>query len=333
MEFTFAVLAYNQASIIVETLESIKYQITVYGDKTNFNLILTDDSSSDNTVRIVKKWADDNKNLFKNVKIIANQINLGTVKNYNTIMENINDEQFKVIAGDDVIGPNNIFEQISDGKKYIDTFPFICLKNGIVSYRKDYLYDYFYKYYFYKPTKNIKWVKLGDFLHTPSTFYSKKLYQMGNAAEYNKEFDLFEDDPTFYSIFKNVETAEVKFHKKPLILYRYTENSTSTIPNKRFLNDWRKLQKNYANDSHFLSALFYQLREKNRFEKKINFCRVFTKLKIIYRTIVINLFCKKEFINFLSLYKIEILNFKNHYDTIKNKSDYFMKEIKADASN
>ena len=45
-KFTFAILAYNQANIIGETLESIKYQIEKYGDNRIFKIIVTDDFSN-----------------------------------------------------------------------------------------------------------------------------------------------------------------------------------------------------------------------------------------------------------------------------------------------
>ena len=105
-KFTFAILAYNQANIIGETLESIKYQIEKYGDNRIFKIIVTDDFSKDNTLLTVRKWIEKNGGLFKEVKILTNQSNMGTVYNYNRIMENIDEESFKVIAGDDLIGPN-----------------------------------------------------------------------------------------------------------------------------------------------------------------------------------------------------------------------------------
>ena len=138
-KFTFAILAYNQANIIGETLESIKYQIEKYGDNRIFKIIVTDDFSKDNTLLTVRKWIEKNGGLFKEVKILTNQSNMGTVYNYNRIMENIDEESFKVIAGDDLIGPNNIFEVIENNTMTVDTYPFIRLEDGKITYRKDYL--------------------------------------------------------------------------------------------------------------------------------------------------------------------------------------------------
>ena len=39
LSFTFGILAYNQEKEILETLESIRYQIEHYSDNENINLI------------------------------------------------------------------------------------------------------------------------------------------------------------------------------------------------------------------------------------------------------------------------------------------------------
>lgn len=328
MEFTFAVLAYNQAEIILETLESIKYQIETFGKDRVFNLIVTDDCSHDKTAEMVMAWIDYNKTLFKKNKVIKNKYNIGTVKNYNIIMQYIKNEQFKVIAGDDIIGPNNIFTDLSNDFRVIDTYPFYSLRDGKVEFQKKYLYDYFYRYHFYKPSKNLTWMRMGDFMHTPSTFYHKDLYLMSRASDYNKDFCLFEDDPTFYCFFKNVSDVVVKFHEQPLILYRYTTASTSTVPNERFLHDWRLLQCNYENDSSFPKNLFFKLRKKSDFSKDLNCNRICNSVKIVCRKMIVKLFYKKEFECFLRMYSMERDKFDRYYFIIKEKACSFKEEVR-----
>ena len=122
--FTFAILAYNQANIIGETLESIKYQIEKYGDNRIFKIIVTDDFSKDNTLLTVRKWIEKNGGLFKEVKILTNQSNMGTVYNYNRIMENIDEEQIDNRSG---CGWGCIY--CDRCYKRIDEY-FICKYNG-----------------------------------------------------------------------------------------------------------------------------------------------------------------------------------------------------------
>ena len=325
-KFTFAILAYNQANIIGETLESIKYQIEKYGDNRIFKIIVTDDFSKDNTLLTVRKWIEKNGGLFKEVKILTNQSNMGTVYNYNRIMENIDEESFKVIAGDDLIGPNNIFEVVENNTMTVDTYPFIRLEDGKITYRKDYLYDYYYKYKFYSPSKNLAWMKDGDFIHTPSTFYSKKLYSLSVAKKFNEKFFLFEDDPTFYSFFNYSPEVKVKFNEKPLILYRYTTASTSTVPNDRFLIDWKKLQEQYIKDTTGIRKIFYKLRVKTDFSKKININKVYTKGKKVYRMLVISVFFRDEFRKFFKEYESNVKEFEKFYGLIYDNNRNFLEE-------
>ena len=45
--FTFVVTCYNQADVVLQALESVKYQIREFGRGQAFQLIVTDDGSTD----------------------------------------------------------------------------------------------------------------------------------------------------------------------------------------------------------------------------------------------------------------------------------------------
>ena len=70
MKFTFGVLMYNQFNFIIETLESIKYQIKQYGNNGQINIIFIDDFSIDGTIDIVEKWLQINSDIFENIDFI-----------------------------------------------------------------------------------------------------------------------------------------------------------------------------------------------------------------------------------------------------------------------
>lgn len=296
--FSFGVLTYNQEKIVIETLESIKYQIENYGNNYIFNIFVTDDSSTDATSFVVKRWLDENEKLFNKLQLITNNVNRGTVANFNTIMEYIGNEPFKILAGDDLIGPNNIFNYIGDNPYNIYTFPFLRLEGDKIKYRKRYLYDYFYKMKRNSKEKNIRWMRLGDFMHTPSTFYLKSLYELGNVRKFNQQFYLFEDDPSFYSMFKNVRDIEVCFGAIPLILYRYSMASTSTVPNNRFLMDWKKLQKIYIEESKGIEKLYLKLRIKSNYSRKITIFKLIERLRQLSRIIYVEVISHKDFKKF-----------------------------------
>ena len=98
-----AVIAYNSAEYILETLESIKAQ--TYD---NIELIVSDDCSSDNTLDICRKWIDDNQTRFINVRIVESPTNPGQSGNYNRAFDACTGEWIKEIDGDDALMPDCI---------------------------------------------------------------------------------------------------------------------------------------------------------------------------------------------------------------------------------
>ena len=107
MDFTFAVLTYNQEKFILQHLESIKYQIMKFGVDINVNLVVSDDGSKDNTIFLVEKWTNENYELFNDIKILKSTVNQGIVHNYIRLLDNIKTEKFKILAGDDIYFKNS----------------------------------------------------------------------------------------------------------------------------------------------------------------------------------------------------------------------------------
>ena len=100
-EFTFIVITYNQEQYVVEHLNSIKNLIELYGKDMSIDLVHADDKSRDGTVEVVRKWLDQNRDLFRNVTVIEREKNVGTIRNIKSAIEATKTEQFKFLAGDD----------------------------------------------------------------------------------------------------------------------------------------------------------------------------------------------------------------------------------------
>ena len=111
---TVSVLTYNSSKFVLETLESIKNQ-------TYPNLILhiCDDCSTDNTIDICRKWIGKNKDRFESTDIIIPEHNTGVSANCNRAWDACTTEYQKEIAGDDVLLPNCI----EDNMKYVKEHP------------------------------------------------------------------------------------------------------------------------------------------------------------------------------------------------------------------
>lgn len=97
------VITYNSDKYIIETLDSIKQQ--TYRE---FELIISDDCSSDNTVPLCQRWIKDNAKLFIDIKLIESQNNTGVASNCNRAYKAASGYWIKCIAGDDLLLPDAV---------------------------------------------------------------------------------------------------------------------------------------------------------------------------------------------------------------------------------
>ena len=86
--FTILVLAYNAEDTITDTLDSIYRQ----SYEKPFNMVVADDASTDATSTIAKAWIEKNSTRFSSATVSTNQHNLGTSKQINARMEELDTE-------------------------------------------------------------------------------------------------------------------------------------------------------------------------------------------------------------------------------------------------
>ena len=70
------VVTYNSAATIVDTLESIKAQTYQ-----NLELVVSDDCSKDDTVKVCREWIAANKDRFAAATVIESEVNTGVSAN------------------------------------------------------------------------------------------------------------------------------------------------------------------------------------------------------------------------------------------------------------
>ena len=109
---TVAIVTYNSAKYIEDALESVKNQTYK-----NIELIISDDASEDNTVEICRNWISKHKANFYAVKIITVEKNTGIPANFNRALNSASGEWIKFVAGDDIIYPDCIKDNIEFVKK------------------------------------------------------------------------------------------------------------------------------------------------------------------------------------------------------------------------
>lgn len=109
------IITYNSSNFILDTLESVKVQ--TYKD---IELIISDDGSKDNTVEVCRKWLMLNKKRFVNIVLLVSEQNLGISANYNRAINTAKGEWVKSLAGDDILLPDCIKENINFVTTHLD---------------------------------------------------------------------------------------------------------------------------------------------------------------------------------------------------------------------
>ncbi|MFT8757392.1 glycosyltransferase [Leuconostoc pseudomesenteroides] len=107
---TILLSMYNEEHTIVETLNSF-----LKVNYSNYDVVLVDDKSEDNTISIVQDWMDNeiNKQSRTNIKLIKLTRNLGKAQALNQAMQQINSEFVLVTDADSILAPNAILELLS----------------------------------------------------------------------------------------------------------------------------------------------------------------------------------------------------------------------------
>lgn len=146
---SIVVVTYNSSKYIIETLDSIARQTY-----RNIEIIITDDFSKDDTVEICEKWLSDNKGNFVRGILLKSDRNTGISANLNRGYLACNGEWIKEIAGDDLLLPDAIKDNIDyihnrpDAKfVFSDRKEFKIIETGMIDvfkaqkYSRDYFYD------------------------------------------------------------------------------------------------------------------------------------------------------------------------------------------------
>lgn len=230
------IVTYNSEKFILEALESAKNQTY-----RNIELIVTDDCSKDETVTICRNWIKNNKNHFTHTKIITVNENTGIASNCNRGLKASKGEWLKYIAGDDLLLPNCISDNldflkqtpnakfITSNTENIDDSgqPYNC---GINKYAA------LQKFYFEESSElQLKtYARLPVFLNSPAFFMNKQLISSVNG--FDEEFKIYEDICIIFRIngigekvhFFNRNTVKYRIHDKAI-----SRNKSNLISEKR----------------------------------------------------------------------------------------------------
>jgi len=218
---TVGVPVYNGEKYIRETLKSIVNQTYK-----NIEIIVSDNVSDDNTVKIVKKlMKEDNR-----IKLNINSENLGFSGNLNKLIELSNSEYIAIYHADDIYEKNIIEEQV----KHLKENPKLagCFTLGRVINGKGEIQnrDYFIYYERTLPSNLVvnldffvkKMCERGNLFICPTSMIKKSVYK--ELGGFNTNIKYIEDQDMWTRI---LEKYNLGIIKKELINYRIHENQGS----------------------------------------------------------------------------------------------------------
>lgn len=337
MEFTFGICTYNSKDFIIETLESIKYQVQKYGKYIATYIVISDDASDDNTIELVEKWLDYNKDLFSGISVLKHLENRGISFNYCDLLRNINTEYFIKIDGDDLFASGNIYEKCFEGNKDECRIfvPAKVQKKGVYFDESDLENIYYYANKKRNHKKDLHIFETLKPFMTNQVVITKSNF--GNdCLEYIEEFPRFEDDPSIYYAFKSNENMIMNYILEPCVLYRINESSVihneESINRIKFLDDLYRFKKNMLHYSTnigakivLLTAVWDAFLMKHRFDaqhclhRKIR-SHIFRKQKICVNK-------DKNYILIKDKFKEEIIKENEYLKNVKEKSEGFIECI------
>jgi len=217
---------YNEEQYILDTLESIKFQMENYAAGRKVQLILLDDCSKDKTTEFADIWLSENARLFKSVDKLYGSENVGTCKKYAEMIRKVCGNKYFTIAGDDVISAQNMFTEIEECNQGIVMTPVLKFKDlKICSGIRQYLNIVAQSLV---TSKSLYWeAKLGSPVLNGAIYELKLLSE--NVLEYMCRYRLLEDRARVYKITRENSKLALKYINKPILLYRQHESSVSNL--------------------------------------------------------------------------------------------------------
>ncbi len=214
------VVTYNSSKYILETLESAKVQTYK-----NIELIITDDSSTDNTIKICEDWLNKNKIYFKRTKLVTVEKNTGISANCNRGLYEAKGEWVKFIAGDDILLESCIEINLRFTKSNNNSFFFSKMAFNLND-KPEFKERFDIGHNLFNNKSNQLYILLkGNYLPAPTAFIkTATLIQLGG---FDEAYPMMEDYPLWSKAIKNHH--KIIFKDEETVIYRIHENSTSNI--------------------------------------------------------------------------------------------------------
>ena len=238
-----AVVTYNSAKTVLETLESVKKQTY-----TNIELIISDDCSTDNTVGVCRDWLNENAACFVNATLLTSEVNKGIAPNRNNCINAAQGEWLKFVDGDDLLTPNSI-EDYNNAIK--DDMHFI-MGNFTYLYDDGKTKEYIPQKDFFNWTaaEQYRSQEKGATVLWPGIIHRREtLLKLGGLDE---RFPMLDDFPLITKILEN----DYKFHHLDSFIFVYRVHAGSAQRSKGF---------HYSHVNYVNKIVIYRLKRDKKY--------------------------------------------------------------------
>lgn len=215
------VQAYNSADTIVCTLESVKAQTYPA-----IELIVTDDKSKDDTVRVAAEWMERNRDVFQSVKLVTTERNTGIAGSNNRALREATGDYIIFLAADDCMTPDAVQEYYAYCEKHPNVVPIsrvelfsdeACDFSPVQKYC-----DRCYEYAKLGQKEQYRQLLIQNWIVAPAAaFYPAKI--LHELHGFDEAYRWMEDYPINLKILK--KGYRFGFLDKVLICYRLSANS------------------------------------------------------------------------------------------------------------
>lgn len=225
------VITYNSEKTIIDTLESIRKQTYQM-----LELVVSDDCSKDNTIKIVNRWIEKNKERFQNVAVVETKKNTGVTANCNRGIRKAKGKYIQLIAGDDMLPDIAVEEKY----KFAEERHLPIVINKVKAFGKNAVRTYIMQQYYEEAYRVLKLDRREQLrknlskncMHgTMVTFYRKDFWmKMGG---YDEAYPMNEDWPFIIDLLQT--DVPLVLLEKELFYYRVSSTSLSNATNNPLL--------------------------------------------------------------------------------------------------
>lgn len=221
---SIVIITYNSSEYVLETLDSALEQTYP-----NIEIIISDDCSKDNTVSLCRNWIDEHASSGISSQLLESPQNTGTAANINRGLKVTKGEWVKCIAGDDLLLPSCIEDNI----KYVNNHPeakivfsdfivFSGIRGGYKRGKSDYKEktDGFFKL---DAEGQLKILLAHNILPATTSFFSGETIRMYG---YNESYKYLEDAPLWIRL--TSEGYRMYSFETPTVMYRHHESLSKT---------------------------------------------------------------------------------------------------------